>query len=66
VIPEAWHEVIILGALWRGHEALMEPERADVARAQYVDEALNRLNQYAIEEEHIERGLRARSYNVEL
>lgn len=66
IIPEAWHEVILLGAIWRGHEKLMEPDRADVAKAQYIDAAINRLSQYDIEEKSIERGLKARSYNVRL
>lgn len=66
VLPEAWHEVMVLGAIWRGHERLMEPERAEEAFNIYQNEATNRLNQYQIEEEHIERGLKARSYYANL
>lgn len=65
-LPEAWHEIVILGAIYRGFEKLMEPDRALEAKAQYVDEATNRITAYQLEDEHIERNLKARSYNVEL
>ena len=65
-IPEAWHETIILGAIWRGFERLMEPDRADVARVHYIDSALNRLNQYMVEENSTPRAIKVRSYRVKL
>lgn len=58
--PE-WHEMLVLGAIWRGHERLMEPERATEAKRQYVDEAGNRLDDYMIEELFIDRGMKVRS-----
>lgn len=66
VLPEAWHEVILLGAIWRGHENLMEPERAEEAFDIYRNAATNRLSQYQIEEEHIKRNMKVSSYYVEL
>lgn len=65
-LPEAWHEVIVLGGIWRGHEALMEPARADEAFQLYKDRAIHRVNQYQIEDRQIERGLKMRSYRVKL
>lgn len=59
-LSEQWHETIVLGAIWRGHERLMEPERAQQARQLYVDEAANRLDDYMIEDIFIERGIKVR------
>lgn len=65
-LPESWHEIVVLGAIYRGFEKLMEPDRALEAKAQYVDEATNRITAYQLEDEHIERQLKARSYHAEL
>lgn len=65
-LPLNWHEVIVLGAVYRGFEKLMEPERAIEARAQYVEEAANRLTEQELDDGSISRGLKARSYIVEL
>ena len=65
-LPLNWHEVIVLGAVHRGFEKLMEPERALEARAQYVEEAANRLTEQELDDGSISRGLKARSYIVEL
>lgn len=62
VLPEAWHEIVVLGAVWRGHEALMEPARAEEAFTVYKDRATHRINQYQIEDRQISRGLKVRSY----
>lgn len=60
ILPEQWHEVILLGALWRGFESLMEPDRAEEAKRQFVDTATNRNSTFAVEAPHIERGIRVR------
>lgn len=60
ILPDQWDEVILLGALWRGFESLMEPDRATEAKQQYVDSATNKNSTYAVEAPHIERGIRVR------
>lgn len=65
-LPEPWHEIILLGGIWRGFEKLMEPARADEAFDKYQDEATNRMNQYQLGDEFIQRSIKARSYHVEL
>lgn len=65
-LPLNWHEVLVLGAVYRGFEKLMEPERAIEARGQYVEEAANRLTEQELDDGSISRGLKARSYIVEL
>lgn len=60
ILPDQWEEVILLGALWRGFESLMEPDRADEAKKQYVDAATNRNGSMAIEAPYINRGIKVR------
>lgn len=60
-LPEYWHEVVVLGAIYRGFEKLMEPERADLARTHYVDEAANRITQAQLEDGHVQRQVKLRS-----
>ena len=59
-LSQEWHETVVLGAIWRGHERLMEPERAMEAKQQYIDEAGNRFDDYMIEELFIDRGMKVR------
>lgn len=59
-IPDYWHEVIVLGALYRGHAKLMEPERADAAYEVYQKEAAYRQDSYTIESKQREEGLKMR------
>lgn len=65
-LPETWHEIIVLGAIWRGFERLMEPDRADAAFGKYVNMAVNKANQYQIGDEFVSRQMKARSYYVKL
>lgn len=60
VLPDQWDEVVLLGALWRGFESLMEPDRAMEAKEQYVNAATNKNSTYAVEAPHVERGIRVR------
>lgn len=62
ILPEYWHEVIVLGAVYRGFEKLMEPERAAEAKGQYVDEAANRVTQAQMEATTIDWHVKHRSY----
>lgn len=59
-IPEDWHEIILLGAKFRGFSSLMEPDRADEARDKYVDEAENKLDDYSIASPNIQRALKVK------
>jgi len=60
VFPEQWHEVILLGALWRGFESLMEPDRAKEAETMYVSAAVNRNTALSVENPFINRGFTLR------
>lgn len=59
-LPVDWHEIVFLGAVYRGFSKLMEPDRASVAKEIYVDAATNRTNEYAFEAGHIVRGIKVR------
>jgi hypothetical protein len=60
IIPSYWHELVVLGAIYRGHEKLLEPDRADEARGQYVLEAGNRRDRTEWESQSIIRGLKVK------
>jgi hypothetical protein len=59
-LPEDWHEVVLLGAIWRGWKALMEPQRADSAYQMYINEATNRVDTHMLEEKHVMKGIRVK------
>jgi hypothetical protein len=59
-IPEIWHEVIVLGAIYRGHRALMEPDRAAESRATWYDEITNMTDTQDLEGMHVENRIRMR------
>jgi hypothetical protein len=65
-LPEPWHEIIVIGGVWRGFDKLMEPDRADAAYKKYEDEATNRINQYQVEDASIKRSFKVTSYHAEL
>jgi hypothetical protein len=52
-LPDDWHELVLMGAIWRGWKALMEPQRADSAYQQYINEATNRIDTHMLEEKHV-------------
>lgn len=59
-IPDIWHEAIVLGAIYRGHRALMEPDRAQEARAAWYDEIANTTDEIELEGMHEENRIRMR------
>jgi len=60
-LPEQWHEVILLGAAWRGFESLMEPDRASQAQERYMQELTNKFDSYMIELDHMDHGIKRRT-----
>lgn len=58
IIPVYWHELIVLGAAYRGHEKLLEPDRAQAALDRYVEEAINRRDRTEWESAAIGRGFK--------
>lgn len=59
-IPEIWHEAIVLGAVYRGHRALMEPDRSVEARAAWYDELANTTDEIELESMHAENRIQMR------
>jgi len=57
-IPEVWHEAIVLGAVYRGHRALMEPDRAAEARSAWYDELTNMTDEMELEGMHTENRIK--------
>jgi len=57
-LPLDWHEVVLQGAIFRGHDRLMEPDRAAEARGRYVDMAVNHMDSFNIERSHFGEGVR--------
>jgi hypothetical protein len=55
--PIDWHEIIVLGAVYRGFEKLMEPDRAVEANKQFISAAV-RQSSSSIADAEISRGLR--------
>lgn len=49
VLPENWHEFVVLGAVYRGFAKLMEPDRAAEALAEYLQAIAQRIDEEAIE-----------------
>lgn len=61
ILPVDWHEVVLMGAIFRGHTRLMEPDRAAEARNEYIDMAVNKRTAVQIADDSKEqRGLRLR------
>ena len=58
-LPLDWHEIVLLGAVWRGFEKLMEPERAKEASNQYL-KSMMRQESAVFEDEEIVRGMTIR------
>jgi hypothetical protein len=59
-LPEQWHEVVVLGAAWRGFESLMEPDRANQAHERYMQELTNKFDSYMIEQDHMDLSIKRR------
>lgn len=59
-LPEIWHECIVQGAIYRGFEKLMEPMRATAAQARFTDIAINRRDDYEIEQTYQKRKMTVR------
>lgn len=59
-LPEYWHEALVLGATYRGHSKLMEPERAIAAKQEYVDAVNNKRSSYQVESEFVKSGMGVR------
>jgi hypothetical protein len=56
-MPDDWQEIMVLGAIWRGFRALMEPQRAQNAYDIYTQEATNKQDSYMIEEKYITKAI---------
>lgn len=59
-LPVDWHEAVVMGAVFRGFNKLMEPDRASVAKEMYVDKATNRTDEFSFEASHVQRGMKIR------
>lgn len=59
-IPNNWDEVIVLGAMHRGFEKLMEPDRSSEAYQAYINAATNRREENALEAEFKSQGFKLR------
>jgi hypothetical protein len=59
-LPIDWHEIIVLGAVYRGFEKLMESDRALAANKMFISAAI-RQGSASIEDSEISRGLQVRS-----
>jgi len=59
-LPEIWHECIVMGAVYRGFEKLMEPAKATDAKSEFVDMAVNRRDEYEIEQQYQKRRMKMR------
>ena len=49
IMPTIWHEAIVLGAIFRGHRALMEPDRAREAETAWNEELANMVDENDLE-----------------
>jgi hypothetical protein len=58
--PIDWHEIIVLGAVYRGFEKLMESDRAIAANKMFISAAI-RQGSSVIEDSEISRGFKVRS-----
>lgn len=56
ILPDTWDEVIVIGAMWRGYQKLMEPERAHQAQQHYLAEISNRVESHFMEDGSIRKG----------
>jgi len=56
ILPDTYDEVIVLGAMWRGYQKLMEPERAGQAQKHYLAEIDNRHEAHFMEDGNIRKG----------
>jgi len=56
-LPQPWHEVIMLGAEWRGWRALGEYQRAALAKNEYIAMVRSKQSEYEIEDSDEEFGV---------
>jgi hypothetical protein len=59
-LPEYWHEIIVLGAVYRGFQKLMEPDRASQALVDYTNSLTNRIDSDEIENGYIAHSFKLR------
>lgn len=59
-LPDNWDEVIVTGAVARGFEKLMEPDRSNEATDKYIELATDRVEESAIMAGHMSKGFRIR------
>lgn len=59
-LPDNWDEVIVAGAVARGFEKLMEPDRADEATDKYIELATDRVEEGSLMADRISQGFKIR------
>lgn len=59
-LTDDWDEIIILGAMWRGFDKLMEPDRSKEAKMGYENELHNRQDAYFREDMFIPKSIKYR------
>lgn len=59
-IPEDWHEMIVLGGVWRGFQKLMEPDRSLEAKGRYQSAVRDHQDAFQIAEVNVKRQMRVR------
>lgn len=59
-LPIVWDEVVVLGAIYRGFDKLMEPERANSAKDKYIRALTTMQDSYYQEDGHISKRITAR------
>lgn len=59
-LPTYWHELIVLGAIYRGFQKLMEPDRASQALIDYTNALTNRIDDDEIENSNIAHSFKLR------
>ena len=60
IIPRYMHEVVVLGSIWRGFERLMEVERAQKAKDDYLAGMIDKYNSFEIEDTNISDGIKVK------
>jgi len=60
IIPEYMHEVVVLGGIARGFERLMEAERAQKAKEDYLAGMIDKYNSFEIEDTNISDGVKVK------
>jgi hypothetical protein len=59
-LPVYWHEQIVLGAIYRGFQKLMEPDRAAQALSDYTAAITYRIDQDELENDQIQHALKVK------